>query len=112
MEQQKLPNVTLILVLGIASILLCWCYGILGLILSVIGLILAMNSSKTYNANPQDYTNYTALKTAKIVSIIGLVLNILFIVFLIWFIMWIGWDVIMSQDQELIQERMNDLLNN
>ena len=36
MEQQKLPNVTLILVLGIASIILCWCYGVLGLILSII----------------------------------------------------------------------------
>ncbi|MDO1514186.1 CCC motif membrane protein [Maribacter confluentis] len=111
MEQQKLPNVTLILVLGIASIILCWCYGILGLILSIIGLVLALNTTKLYNANPNDYTNYSALKTAKLVTIIGLVLNILFLLFMIWFIMWIGWDVIMSQDQELIQERMNELLN-
>jgi len=112
MEQQKLPNVTAILVLGIFSIVLCWCYGILGLILSVVALILAINTTKTYKANPEDYTNYSTLKTAKIVAIVGLVLNIIFILLMVWFISVLGWDVIMSQDQELIQERMNDLMNN
>ncbi|MGC1514873.1 MAG: CCC motif membrane protein [Maribacter sp.] len=112
MEQQKLPNVTLILVLGIISIVLCWCYGILGLILSLIALILAMNTAKIYKLNPEDYTNYSALKTAKIVAIIGLALNLLFISFMVWFVSVLGWDVLMSQDQELIQERMNDLFNN
>ncbi len=110
MEQQKLPNVTAILVLGIASIILCWCYGILGLILSIVALVLAMSSAKLYKANPEDYTNYSSLKTAKIIAIIGLVLNLLFILFIVWMITALGWDVIMSQDQELIQERMNELL--
>lgn len=111
MEEQKLPNVTIILVLGIASILLCWCYGILGLILSVVGLILAMNSTKTYKESPEDYTNYGALKTAKLINIIGLVLNILFILFIAGFIALIGWDVLESQDPELMQEKINDLMN-
>lgn len=31
MEQQKLPNATIILVLGILSIVTCCCYGIVGL---------------------------------------------------------------------------------
>jgi hypothetical protein len=111
MEEQKLPNVTIILVLGIASIVLCWCYGVLGLILSIVALVLAMNASKTYKQSPEDYTNYSALKTAKIVAIIGLVLNILFILFIAGFIALIGWDVLESQDPELMQERMNDLIN-
>lgn len=111
MEEQKLPNVTAILVLGIASIVLCWCYGILGLLLSIVGLILSMSATKLYKANPEEYTNYSSLKTAKTVNIVGLVLNILFIVFLIGFIAMVGWDVIMSQDEQLIQERMNDLMN-
>ena len=36
MEQQKLPNATLILVFGIISIVTCCCYGIIGLIFGVV----------------------------------------------------------------------------
>ena len=36
MEKQKLPNATAVLVLGIASILTCCCYGIIGLILGIV----------------------------------------------------------------------------
>ncbi len=32
MNEQKLPNATLVLVLGIISILGCCCYGIIGLV--------------------------------------------------------------------------------
>lgn len=112
MEQRKLPNTTLIIVLGIASIVLCWCYGILGIILSVVALILANQSAKLFNANPEMYTDYSSVKTGKVLAIIGLVLNILVILMFLWVISIIGWDAIMSQDEELIRERMEDYLNN
>lgn len=70
-----------------------------------------MNSTKTFKESPEDYTNYGALKTAKLINIIGLVLNILFILFIAGFIALIGWDVLESQDPELMQEKINDLMN-
>ncbi|HEA22586.1 hypothetical protein LCGC14_1325270 [marine sediment metagenome] len=109
MEEQKLPNVTLIIILGIASIVLCWCYGVLGLILSIVGLILASNSKKSYLQNPEAYSDYGTLKTAKIISIIGLVLNLLFILFIVWLIVMVGWDVLQSGDEQLIREKMEEL---
>ncbi|MFK7814547.1 MAG: CCC motif membrane protein [Maribacter sp.] len=110
MEQQKLPNVTIILVLGIASIILCWCYGVLGLILSIVALILAASSKKVYLQSPENYIDYGSLKTAKIIAIIGLILNILLVLFFAWAISAIGWDVIQSGDEELIRERMEELM--
>ena len=111
MEQQKLPNTTLIIVLSIASILLCWCYGILGIILSVVALILANTSKKVYVQNPELYSDYGTVKTGRVIAIIGLILSLLTILFFVWIISIVGWDLLMSQDQELIQERMNDYFN-
>ena len=109
MEQQKLPNVTIIIVLGIASILLCWCYGVLGLIRSAIALILAAGSKKIYLQNPEDYSDYGTLKIGKIIAIIGLILNILLLLFVVWFIASVGWEVLQSGDQELLREKMEEL---
>lgn len=110
MEQQKLPNTGLIIGLGIASILLCWCYGVLGLILSVVAIILASKSKSIYNESPEDYSDYSSLNTGKVIAIIGLILNILFLLVIIWMISLLGWEVIQSGDEELIRERMEDLL--
>ena len=41
MENQKLPNATAVLILGIFSILICCCYGIFSIILGVVALVLA-----------------------------------------------------------------------
>ena len=110
MHEQKLPNVTLILILGIASIVLCWCYGVLGLILSVVALVLAASSKKAYLQSPEDYADYGTLKTAKIIAIVGLVLNIIFMLFIIYLISLVGWEVLQSGDEELIREKMEELL--
>jgi len=111
MEQQKLPNTGVIIGLGIASILLCWCYGVLGLILSIVALVLAQNSKKAYIQNPENYLDYGSLKTGRVIAIIGLVLNVLFLLFMIYMISALGWDVIQSGDEELIRDRMEELLN-
>jgi hypothetical protein len=47
--KRPLPNATASLVLGIISIVFCWCYGIVGFITGVIGLVLAIKDSKTYS---------------------------------------------------------------
>ena len=66
MEQQKLPNSTLILVLGILSIPTCCCYGVLGLILGIIAIVLANKAAKVYAENPELYTGFQNVKTGKI----------------------------------------------
>ncbi|ALM07543.1 membrane protein [Sediminicola sp. YIK13] len=109
MEQQKLPNATMIIVLSIASIVLCWCYGLLGLILAVIALILANKSVNLYKTSPELYIDYSTIKTGKVLAIIGLVLNILFILMIVWIIAMVGWDAL--QDEELMRERMEDIMN-
>jgi len=71
MEQQKLPNSTLILVFGIVSIVTCCCYGIIGLIFGIIAIVLAKKATVVYLENPEQYTGYSNVKTGKILAIIG-----------------------------------------
>ncbi len=110
MEQQKLPNATLILVFGIISIVTCCCYGIIGLIFGIVGLILANKATNIYAVDPSNYEGYNNVKLGKTLSIIGIVLNILVIIFFIWIISIIGWDAL--QDEELMRERMEDYFQN
>jgi M penetrans paralogue family 26 len=110
MENRKLPNATAVLVLGILSILLCWCYGIIGLILSVIALLISRKDFSMYNAAPQDFDNYQNLNIGRILSIIGIVLNILVLAYLIWIISMIGMDAF--SDPALLQERIKELQGN
>ena len=102
MEQQKLPNSTLILVFGIISIITCCCYGILGLIFGIIAIILANKAMKLYKENPELYTDVKNVKTGRILSIIGVVLNLIFLLYMIWAISFFGWDTL--QDPQKLQE--------
>ncbi|RKR07075.1 hypothetical protein CLV91_3059 [Maribacter vaceletii] len=105
--EQKLPNTGAIIGLSIASILLCWCYGVLGLILSVVALILASKATKVYNAEPESYSDFGSVKTGKILAIIGIILNLLFLFFIIWLIVSvIGMDAL--EDEELMRERVEE----
>jgi len=111
MEQEKLPNSTLVLVFGILSIVTFCCYGVLGILFGILAIILGGSALKKYKENPEMYTGEGNAKIGRILGIIGLVLGILMLLFFVWVISIVGWDIIMSQDQELIQERMNDYFN-
>ncbi|QWX84530.1 DUF4190 domain-containing protein [Cellulophaga sp. HaHaR_3_176] len=109
MEQQKLPNVTIALVLSIVSFLCC-CFsmGIGGIILSGIALFLISKDTKLYNQNPQEYSNFSALKTAKIVAIIGLVLAIGSLLWTSYSIIQMGgWDAYMEQFNIMMEQFNN-----
>ena len=108
MEQQKLPNSTLILVFGILSILTCCCYGIIGLILGIVTIVLASKATKLYAEKPELYTGIQNVKTGKILAIIGIVLSALYLLFTIWAITAFGWETM--QDQELMQEKIQEIL--
>ena len=105
--QQKLPNATVVLVLGICSIVSCICYGIFGLILGIVALVLAKKDLETYKANPALYSNYSNLSVGRILAIVGLVLSILYIILIVCLFMYIGMEAF--QNPELMQEKLRHL---
>lgn len=107
MEQQKLPNSTLILVFGIFSILGCCFYGI-GFILGIVALVLASKATKLYKENPDMYSGYQNVKTGKILAIIGIILGVLYLIMFFWMLATFGWDTM--QDQQLMQERIQEMM--
>ena len=104
MEQQKLPNATLILVFGIISIITCCCYGVLGLIFGIIAVVLAKKATALYNENPEQYTGYSNVKTGKILAIIGIILNLLYLIYVIWLFATIGMSGVMNMNQDLFDQ--------
>lgn len=106
MEKQKLPNATAVLILGILSILTCWCYGILGIIFSVIALAIGARDFKIYRLDPEKFTNYQNLNVGRILAIIGLVLSVLMIIMVVWMISIVGLENM--QNEDLMRERITD----
>lgn len=109
MEKQTLPNATLILVFGILSIITCWCYGVIGIILGVVAIVLANKATKLHNNDPEVYLGYGNVKAGKIMAIIGIILSVLTIIFFIGIISYVGWDAI--NNPELMQQRIDELQN-
>ncbi|NNK87676.1 MAG: DUF4190 domain-containing protein [Flavobacteriaceae bacterium] len=107
MEKQTLPNSTLVLVMGILSIVGCCCYGIPGLICGIVAVVIGQKSTNIYKEAPENYSGFDNVKAGKIMGIIGIVLSILFMIYIIWVISFIGWDAL--QDPELLQQKMEDL---
>ncbi|HET8753810.1 MAG TPA: CCC motif membrane protein [Salinimicrobium sp.] len=104
MEKQTLPNSTLILILGILSLITCCCYGIIGLILGIITLVLAKSATREYMANPELYTGYGNVKTGKVLAIIGIVLGLLYIIVIILGLSIYGLDEIQTMQQDMMRE--------
>ncbi len=104
MEQQKLPNSTLILVFGIISIVTCCCYGVLGLIFGIIALVMAKKATQTYLASPEQYTGYQNVKTGKILAYIGIALNVIYLIYVIWLFATLGMDGVMNMNQQWMNE--------
>lgn len=90
--QQVLPNSIGALVLGILSIVFCWCYGLLAVIMGIIAIVLANQGEKLYNVNPQAYTlsSFKNLKAGKVCGIIGLSLGALYIICIIVYFIIVG----------------------
>jgi hypothetical protein len=86
------PNSIPVLVLGILSIVLCWCYGILSIVLGVIAVVLANAGEKEYRLNPNAYSlsSYKNLKAGKTCAIIGLALAGVAIICLVIYVIVVG----------------------
>ena len=108
MEKQQIPNGTLVLIMGILSIIGCCCYGVPGLIFGIVAIILAGKATKIYMEAPEDYTGFGNVKAGKIMGIIGVVLIILMVVYIILIISYFGWETL--QNQELMQEKLQEMM--
>lgn len=84
-QKRDIPNATAVLVLGILSIPTCICYGIVGIILSIVALVLSSSASRAYNTSPELYTTTSKnnLNAGRVCAIIGLILSILFLVMVV-----------------------------
>jgi hypothetical protein len=89
---QPIPNSVAVLVLGIVSIALCWCYGLVSIITGIVAIVLANQAERIYKANPQQFSvaSYKNLKAGKICGIIGLCLGVLYLIFIVIYIALVG----------------------
>lgn len=81
--QQTLPNATAVLVLGILSIVTCWCIGIPGLVMGIIAIVLSGRSKRLYFENSANYTesSYKNLNAGRVCAIIGTVFSSIYLSF-------------------------------
>lgn len=89
-----LPNATTVLVLGICSIVFS-CFFV-GLILGIIGLVLAGKGRKMYKEAPSLYDGYGQLNAGYIMSIIGTCLGALYTIY------WIIWVIILGTGSAML----------
>ena len=80
-----LPNATTVLVLGILSIVACWCFGLVGLIMGIIALVIAGKAGMEYNENQGLYSesSYKNMQAGKICAIVGICLSALALIYYI-----------------------------
>lgn len=108
MEKRELPNGTAVLILGILSILTCCCWGVIGLVLGIVALVLSKKDMALYAENPELYSNYGNINTGKILAIIGIVLSSIYMLINIYFYATIGSEGIEKMTQEWIKEIEKD----
>ncbi|MGB4843072.1 MAG: CCC motif membrane protein [Ferruginibacter sp.] len=91
-QPANLPNATASLVLGIISIVGALCYGLIGVICGIIGLVLANKDRKLYQATPELYStsSYSTLNAGRTCSIIGLILGSLILLIMIFYFIFFG----------------------
>lgn len=90
--KEQLPNATLILILGIISILTSFIYGIVGLICGIIALILSRQARALYAQSPERYTqdSYNQLEIGRICAIIGIIVSLLFLIYITFMVILFG----------------------
>lgn len=90
--QITLPNSSTVLVLGIISIVGCFCYGIVGLTCGIIALVLAQKDMERYQADPLRYTqsSLSNLKGGRVCAIVGVCLSALAVIYFIFYLIMFG----------------------
>ena len=87
-----LPNSTAVLVLGILSIVSCPCFGLVGLTMGIIALVMSNRSGREYVENFGKYStsSYKNMQAGKICAIIGTCLSAITLVYYIVYLFILG----------------------
>lgn len=101
---QKLPNATATLVLGILSIVTCCCAGVPGVICGIIALVISKKDLALYKESPESFTNYGNLNAGRIMAFIGLALSAINFVWTV--VRWVFYSDEMMQQYDQIMEQM------
>ena len=103
---QKLPNATGVLVLGILSIPAC-CFWGSGLVFGIIALALSAKDLRLYRENPAAYdpASYKNLKAGRICAIIGISICALLIVYIVFILTLYGTEIFTNPQKFLEQMR-------
>lgn len=90
-KHKKLPNATAVLVLGILSICFCAAWGIPGLAMGIIALVLFKKDKALYESDPEAYEqSYKNSNAGKICAIVGISLSAFTFFFIIVYFLIIG----------------------
>jgi len=102
-----LPNATVVLVLGIVSIVGCCCWGLVGIICGIIALVMAKSATAQYVSEPEKYTegSYKNMNAGKTCAWIGLILSIVSLITSIVF--WIIYGFSAFSDPSTIERLLN-----
>lgn len=107
MEKQKLPNEKTVMILSLVSFIGCCCTsGGLGIILSGIGLYLAVKDEKLLVEHPEEFT-MGSMNTWKVICIISMALSIICLIYAIYMKV-TGKD---AEQQEQLMELIRQLQN-
>lgn len=76
-KKKDLENSTTILVLGILSLVFCWCYGFVGFVLGIIAVAISGTPRRKYAEHPELYTesSYKNLNAGRICGIVGICIS-------------------------------------
>lgn len=80
--RKRVPNESAVLTLGILSIVTCWIYGIIGIILGIIALSLHTKDKQLYQSDQAGYQqSFNQSNAGKICAIIGIIFSGIVILF-------------------------------
>ncbi len=102
MEPQKHSVVLTYILSGIG--LICCCIAGLGFIPAGIAFFIINQKHIELKNNPEAYSNANEIKTARIVALIVLIINVLYFFRAMYTIYDVGWDEMMRQSQEMMEQ--------
>ena len=102
MYKEKLPYSQSALILGISSIVTaCCCWGVIGIILGIIGLVNANKAIRIHEEDPEIFDGINNARTGKTTAIIGIVIGV---ISMIWYIY-----IFSSGDYQVLFEELNNI---
>jgi hypothetical protein len=103
MYKEKLPHSQSALILGISSIVTaCCCWGVIGVIIGIIGLYESNKAIAIHNENPNDFDGINNAQTGRTTSIIGIIIGVISMFWMIY--------MFKSGDYQMIYEQYNQIM--